>query len=422
MTKEKNYHEAAMKGNLSSDSPLHIAALLGQSDIARELLNQNPQLARQLNSNGYSPLHIASAKGHVEIVKQLLLIDPSMCLALDQDGRTPLHLAAIKGRITVLTELIRTKPEASRVLTGQRDSILHLCVKYNRLDSLKVLMDSMQRDDQFVNWRDPDGNTVLHLAVANKQLEILKFLLSSTAVKVDARNRKGFTAEDILSQGPRDLRDREIQKTLLTIRDSTPKEQISNTLLPGKHKHTDYLGRKRSSLMIVGSLIATVAFQSAISPPGGVWQDEYLVDSNGNLVKNPHNVGMSVMAYRLPIAYGQFMIFNTLAFLSSLSIILLLISGLPLKRRRWMWIQMVITWIAITALTFTYFIALIHMTPDHATGVLYHVTRISILAWFLVMGVVFIGNVIRVILYFLRKYGYIKEKNEELKVYLNGVN
>lgn len=102
--------------------------------------------------------------------------------------------------------------------------------------------------------------------------------------------------------------------------------------------------------MIVGSLIATVAFQLAISPPRSVWQDEYLVDSNGNPVENPHNVGMSVMAYRLPIAY-QFMIFNTLAFLSSLSIILLLISGLPLKRRRWMWIQMVVTWIAITALT-----------------------------------------------------------------------
>ncbi len=76
------------------------------------------------------------------------------------------------------------------------------------------------------------------------------------------------------------------------------------------------------------------------------------------------SVGTAVMAYTVGDGYGLFMIFNTIAFLASLSTILLLVSGLPIKRRRWMWLQMVTMWIAISALTSTYFLGFIHMTPD----------------------------------------------------------
>ena len=174
-----------------------------------------------------------------------------------------------------------------------------------------------------------------------------------------------------------------------------------------KHQHTYWLGRKRSALMVVASLIATVAFQAGLTPPGGVWQDDLTVDDNGNPVKDPHIAGTAVMAYTDTIEYGQFMIFNTIAFLASLSIILLLVSGLPIKRRRWMWIQMVILWIAITAQVVTYFISLRHMSPSKVQGMLREVTSISLLTWLVLISVVFIGNIIHMNLWVLRKYGYI---------------
>lgn len=84
-TREKKLYEAAMGGSIASlleflhedlssasDTPLHIAALLGRSDLAKELLGRRPQLAKALNSRGLSPLHVACAKGYVEIVKELL--------------------------------------------------------------------------------------------------------------------------------------------------------------------------------------------------------------------------------------------------------------------------------------------------------------------------------------------------------------
>ncbi|KAF8406848.1 hypothetical protein HHK36_005969 [Tetracentron sinense] len=421
---EKKLHEAAMKGSVTSllellqedpllldriiaacitDTPLHIAAMLGHVDFAKEILSRRPELASESDSNGSSPLHLASAKGYEVLVKELLLIDPEICISRDQDGRTPLHIAAIKGRLAILSELIRAKPETTRVLTDQGETILHLCVKHNRLASLKLLVGSIQ-NDKLLNWKDQDGNTILHLAVARKQIETIQFLLTTTRVEVNFLNANGSTVLDVLRQSSRDLRDMEIEESLRGARALRAKDMHSvsrnyvQTQVPHmkqplasqksslklqvktpKHKHTDWLGRKRSALMVVASLIATVAFQAGLAPPGGVWQDELTQDAISNSTEKPHHVGMSVMAYNIPAAYGQFMIFNTVAFLASLSIILLLVSGLPLKRRRWMWIQMVIMWIAITAQALTYFISLIHMTPNHVEGTLYQVTKISVL-------------------------------------------
>ncbi|XP_058213569.1 ankyrin repeat-containing protein BDA1-like [Rhododendron vialii] len=456
---ERRLSEAAMKGSVESlinllqhdpliidkaiascisQSPLHLSSLLGHLDFTTELLTRKPEFAAELDSEGSSPLHLAAAKGHLEIVKRLLLAAPEMGMVRNSDGRTPLHVAAMKGRVEVVAELVRVVPESTRMVTDRGETGLHLSVRHNRVEALRVLVEVMRRDGELVNWRDCDGNTILHIAVAKKHIEIIKFLLTNGSVEVNALNRNGSTSLDILKQSPRDLRDSEIEDSLrhaggLSAKDlhlitdewvPTKGPQIAKRLsshqksskkpIP-KHKHTDWLGRKRSALMVVASLIATVAFQAGLTPPGGVWQDDYQLDSNGNPVDDPHTVGTAVMAYKDHIQYSLFMIFNTIAFLASLSIILLLVSGLPLKRRRWMWVQMVIMWISITAQVLTYFLALRNMSPKSvsAQSMLREVTEISVLTWLCLMMVVFIGNIVRMNLWILRKYGYIKEKERK---------
>ncbi|PIN07438.1 hypothetical protein CDL12_19992 [Handroanthus impetiginosus] len=193
--------------------------------------------------------------------------------------------------------------------------------------------------------------------------------------------------------------------------------QMTSKNHPKKHKHTDWLSRKRNALMIVASLLASVAFQARLSPPGGVWQNDFSGNANStSRIDKPHRAGKSVMAYTLSSKYGQYMVFNTIAFLASLSIILLQVSGLPM-RRRWMWTQMVIMWIAITAQTLTYFITLINMTPNHVERTVYHMARISVLIWLSLMALVFVGNITRCVLYLLRMHGYIEKKERVIQVY-----
>ncbi|CAK9144161.1 unnamed protein product [Ilex paraguariensis] len=418
-----------------SETPLHTSAMLGHTAFVREVLGRKPGFASELDSQGCSPLHLAAAKCHLEIVHELLLAAPEMGTVRNFDGRTALHVAAIKGRVGVVTELVRVKPELTRVLTDRGETVLHLCVKHNRLEVLKLLEEPMKRNSELVNWKDCDGNNVLHIAVAKKQIEIIKFLLTINGLEVNALNANGFTVLDSLIQSPRDLKDMEIEDSIraagglsvkelhLITSDWAPakvpqiNERLSSTESRSKkpavkHQGIDWLGRQRSALMVVASLIATVAFQAGLTPPGGVWQDDYQVDSNGNPVSDPHTVGTSVLAYKGPFEYGLFMIFNTLAFLSSLSIILLAVSGLPMKRRRWMWVQMVIMWIAISAQVVTYFLTLRRMSPRNfeVQATLRDVTQISVLTWLSLMAVVFIGNIVRMNIWILRKYGYIKQK------------
>ncbi|GFP99557.1 ankyrin repeat-containing protein at5g02620 [Phtheirospermum japonicum] len=437
--KQKQYHQTLHQ-------QLHEAAIQGSVPILSQILQENPQYLRSsnfsisenplhtaallghLNSKGSSALHLASAKGNVEIVRELVLFDNSMCRVLDGDGWSPLHLAAIKGRTEVLGELLAAELQEAAALTGGGESCLHLCVKYYRFEAMKVIIQFLKRDDvdRIIDWKDKGGNNVLHLAVAQKQIEIVKYLLYNTRIQRDARNANGSTPLDLLLQSPGDLRDLDIKQCLEQKNSFTPliinsdiSKAIKTSSFPKKHnQHTDWLARKRNALMIVASLLATVAFQAALSPPGGVWQSDSSGNPNGTTrVNKPHRAGQSVMAYTDPYKYGQYMIFNTIAFLASLSIILLQVSGLPMRRRRWMWTQMAIMWVAITAQTLTYFVTLISLTPKHVENSAYRVAKICVAVWLLLIGIVFVGNIAPSVLLLLRKYGYVEEKEMKGGVY-----
>ena len=191
---EKRLSEAAAEGNVESllqllredplildktivscvsETPLHTASILGHVNFVKQLLSSKPELASELDSSCCSPLHLAAAKGHVEVVKELLKADSQVGSVRNLEGRTALHVAVAKGRVTVVAELVRVKPELTRVLTDRGETVLHLCVKYFRLEVLKLLAtESVKKDSELVNWRDSDGNTILHTAVTKKQFEV----------------------------------------------------------------------------------------------------------------------------------------------------------------------------------------------------------------------------------------------------------
>ena len=193
---ERRIYEAAVEGSVISllnllqedalvldrfmvgcypETPLHIASMLGNLDFVQEILNRKPEKAGELDARKSSPLHLATAKGYLEIVKKLVSVNPEMCFARDRDGRNPLHIATIKGHISVLRELVNVRPQAAQ-MSIDHGTILHLCVRYSgQLEMLKLLVETIG-DNGFLNSKDDDGNTILHTAAADKQVEVcLKF-------------------------------------------------------------------------------------------------------------------------------------------------------------------------------------------------------------------------------------------------------
>lgn len=162
----------------TSNTPLHVAALLGHAQFAMAAMQNCPGLADELNQQGFSPIHLASAKGHWEIVRDMLLRRPDLALIKDEDGKNPLHTAATKGRVQVLREVFSI--ESAQELTPKGENALHVAVKHNQYKALETLIQlayQIQVGDELANAKDEDGNTVLHLACAAKNSKVCCLLV-----------------------------------------------------------------------------------------------------------------------------------------------------------------------------------------------------------------------------------------------------
>lgn len=223
-------------------------------------------------------------------------------------------------------------------------------------------------------------------------LQTVKFLVENE-IDVKAKDGNGKTALNICG----DVTNTEI-RALLQNSGSTKRnddEKIDDQSIQGNN----WLAKKRDAIMVVASLIATMAFQAGVNPPGGVWQDDLIVSSSDRDSSSlSHRAGEAVMAYSHKRSYRYFIRANTIAFVSSLSTILLLISGLPFRWRLFMWFLMVEMWLTITAIALTYGISVVIVTPkDDRRQTLSRVIEVAVIVWCCVMSLLLLGNTIRLI-------------------------
>ncbi|CAA7035638.1 unnamed protein product [Microthlaspi erraticum] len=104
------------------------------------------------------------------------------------------------------------------------------------------------------------------------------------------------------------------------------------------NRQGDWLEKTRGNLMVAATVIAGMSFQVMVSPPGGVWQSDNCSsgDQSGTSSVCKAKAGTSVLEHdsskrRL---YLGMVISSTVSFSASMSLILLVISGLRLRRSR----------------------------------------------------------------------------------------
>ncbi|KAG6739946.1 hypothetical protein POTOM_057568 [Populus tomentosa] len=264
----------------TSNTPLHVAALLGHTQFAMEVMQKYPGLADELNQQGLSPIHLASAKGHLEIVKGMLDLRPDLTLIKDEDGNIPLHTAAIRGRREILSQLFTT--ESANELTSSRETVLHLAVKHNRYQALELLIqlaNQYQISNDLFNAVDAGGNTIFHLACAGKKSKMVK-LLSRTNVDVNAVNSEGLTALDLAVRATKGSNDEdEIQEIIrnvgaeLTERVERLEQSITQQQRSSVARREKFVGSLKNGIGILAAIFASLSFEVGMNPPGGVWQE-----------------------------------------------------------------------------------------------------------------------------------------------------
>ncbi|WCJ25768.1 Ankyrin repeat family protein [Euphorbia peplus] len=317
-----------------SDTPLHESARAGKAHFCMEILTLMPSLAWKLNQQGLSPMHLALINGHSETARGFANVDVNLIRVKGKGRVTPLHVLAEIGDVNLLEEFLFLCPTAIQDLTVCRETVVHVAVKNGEVQAFRFLFGWLHRQnlEDILDWKDEDGNTVLHLAVMKNQPEVLKLLINN--VDFDAKNAKNNKATDLkeecIPEIKRILRRHSFLSShlnsLIRKRDHEL-GLINNGNIQGLESFTIEI---RGVVLVLAVLIATATYQAILSPPGGYWQDNadpQAVKTNGiDDERKWHKPGKVIMK---PFESSFFTLMNTAAFSASICTIIVLVMGLP---------------------------------------------------------------------------------------------
>ena len=127
------------------------------------------------DTNGRTVLHCAVK--HIDVVKYLIIECNCDIMATDKDGVSVLHYVASEGLLDVLKCMVMNinghiMDEQYRDTNGQ--TVLHCAVKH--IDVVKYLINECNCD---IMTPDKDRNTILHYVASKRLLNVLKYLINT---------------------------------------------------------------------------------------------------------------------------------------------------------------------------------------------------------------------------------------------------
>jgi ankyrin repeat protein len=190
-------------------SPLHLAEMFGEREVAQILLKYNANTNSQAYY-GKTPLHILSELWHdayngpyckyILNHARLLLEHGADANIRDDGGRTPLHLAVSKDQFG-LAEILLEHGAESNAENNNGKTTLHMLSESRVNDNGNVLHLArlLLKHEADVNRRDKDHQTPLHLAVGRDRFKLAGVLLEHGA-DANAEDKNGKTPVNINSE------------------------------------------------------------------------------------------------------------------------------------------------------------------------------------------------------------------------------
>nr|XP_048330361.1 ankyrin repeat-containing protein BDA1-like [Ziziphus jujuba var. spinosa] len=95
-----------------------------------------------------------------------------------REGKTHLHYVVEQEDVDLLTEFLSACPQSIQDMTIQNETALYIAVKNHKVDALDFLLGGLCRayhqgsntqEGKIINWKDDEGNIVLHVATAMNQ-------------------------------------------------------------------------------------------------------------------------------------------------------------------------------------------------------------------------------------------------------------
>lgn len=127
------------------------------------------------DNHNWTCLHHAVKSGSVECVEFLLAIKELNSAAETFEGETALHIACTVPHISfdIVSMLIEANADLVNFVNNEEVDLLKCAIIRKRLDIVKLLIDNGAP----VNKQDLDGDTALHIAAIELQLDVIRYLL-----------------------------------------------------------------------------------------------------------------------------------------------------------------------------------------------------------------------------------------------------
>lgn len=174
---------------------IHDAAAEGDLARVSAILADRPDAGQEKDERNDTPLHIAAVNGHTEVVRVLLESGVPVWIG-DNEESSALDVASMRGHVDVVELLI-----ASGANVGRHDlngmTALHFAAYNGRTEVAKILVDH----GADLGYQTRNGSTPLHGAAYDGSIPVLRLLLEHGA-DVDVRNGALYTPILSAAAGP----------------------------------------------------------------------------------------------------------------------------------------------------------------------------------------------------------------------------
>ncbi|RID45552.1 hypothetical protein BRARA_I02276 [Brassica rapa] len=243
------------------DPRLISAAQIGSIDDLYALIHGDPYILETIDVIPFisTPLH--------RTIKGLFKLDPDLVRLQGKEGTAPFRMLVRRGELDLMTEFLLPCLRCVKDVNVNGKTPLHkLEVLVGWVQKLRQI-DAELLEMQVLNRCDQNGNIALHMAAYQDKIKAIKILLGSRAVNRNIYNQNGLTALAILQN----QRYRNGRRNHSKIRRSPIrfKEHLYTKAARYKKKISD---GSRSALLVIVALIITTTYQTALQPPGGVYQ------------------------------------------------------------------------------------------------------------------------------------------------------
>ncbi|MEI6807773.1 MAG: ankyrin repeat domain-containing protein [bacterium] len=180
----------------ASGSEIHEAAKAGLEEVVTVLLEAQPSLVNEAAGGGLTPLHVAAVYGQTGMAAFLLKKGANLEARMDSDF-TPLHCAVMKEHPDTVKLLLEKGADVKAVTRG-RLTCLHIAVQKGNMAILRMLLNT----GVDIRAKTKDGMTPLDLAADKNAVEMVEVLTETMKQRPTAAKQSGVPGEGVTAVEP----------------------------------------------------------------------------------------------------------------------------------------------------------------------------------------------------------------------------